>query len=49
MKGISLCFSSLRRVAHYAISDLAGNLGGHGTEFLLSVFTLLLLFALLVQ
>lgn len=30
-------------VAHYAISDLAGNFGGHRAEFLLSVFTLLLL------
>lgn len=31
-------------VAHYAVSDLAGNFGGHGIEFLLSVFMLLLLF-----
>lgn len=28
-------------LAHYAISDLAGNFGGHGIEFLLSVFTVL--------
>lgn len=26
-------------VAYYAISDLAGSFGGHGIEFLLSVFT----------